>query len=272
MKVKDIYNFMKTIAPEEMAMETDNVGLLVGKTEADVSKVLIALDITSDVISEAIDSGAELIVAHHPLFFSLKTVTDTDITGKKIVQMLSNGVSCICMHTNLDAVSDGVNDALAIAVGIADKTGKADPLSDSVRLGSGDVVSLGRVGFLSKEYTMPEFLASVQKALGANGLRYYDAGRNVYKVAIASGSGGAEWENAIKSGCDTFVTADIKYHMFLDAKELGINLVDGGHYCTENVISCVLAEKLCAAFPETKIIISKALDQTIKFYKQGELK
>jgi len=265
-KVKDIYDFLKTVAPEDMAMETDNVGLLVGKSETNVSKILIALDITSDVITEAVDSGAGLIVAHHPLFFSLKTVTDTDITGKKIVQMLSNGISCICMHTNLDAVSGGVNDALAVAIGIADDTGKAEPLSDTVRLKTGEVVSLGRVGSLNKACSMTKFLASAQKALGANGLRYYDAGRDVYKVAIASGSGGSEWDNAVKSGCDTFVTADIKYHMFLDAKELGINLVDGGHYCTENVVSAVLAEKLCAAFPEIEINLSKALDQTIMFY------
>ena len=264
--VKEIYAFIKSIAPEEMAMENDNVGFLVGTGEAAVSKIIVCLDITSDVISEALDIGAQLIVAHHPLFASLKSVTDENVTGRKIIRMLSGGVSAICMHTNLDAARGGVNDTLAVTVGIADQNRFAEPLSDTVRLDTGEIVSLGRVGYLSKESSMSEYLGFLKEALGVNGIRYFDAGRNVHKVAIASGSGGFEWDNAIKTGCDTFVTADIKYHMFLDAKEFGINLIDGGHFCTENVITGVLAGKIADAFPSVETIISKALDQTVRFY------
>ena len=265
-KVNDVYEFLKSIAPIEMAVETDNVGFLVGSGGAVVSKILVSLDITGDVITEALDNGAELIVAHHPVFFSLKRITDEDIIGKKIVRMLAGGISAICMHTNLDAARGGVNDALAVAVGIADLDRDAEPLSDDNRLDTGEVVSLGRVGYLKKACTMPEYLVSLKKSLNVNGLRYHDAGRAVHKVAISSGAGGAEWDNAVKSDCDTFITADIKYHMFLDAKELGINIIDGGHFSTENLVIDVLAEKLKAEFPSVEVIVSNALDQTVDFF------
>ena len=265
-KVNDVYEFLKTIAPEEMAAETDNVGFLVGSGGADVSAILVSLDITDEVITEALDIGAELIVAHHPLFFSLESVTDTNITGKKVVRMLAGGVSAICMHTNLDAAHGGVNDALAVTVGIADKNRDAEPLSENKRLTTGEVVSLGRVGYLKNPCSMREYLDTLKKALNTNGLRYYDSGRDVHRIAISAGSGGAEWDNAIKSGCDTFITADIKYHMFLAAKELGINIIDGGHFCTENLVVDVLAEKLGAAFPAAQIIVSMVHKQTVDFY------
>jgi len=265
-KVNHVYEYLKSIAPLEMANESDNVGFLVGTINADVSKVLVCLDITDEVVTEALDAGAELIVAHHPMFFSLDKVTDTDIIGKKIVRMLAGGISAVCMHTNLDAAHGGVNDVLAVTVGIADKNRDAKPLSEAKRLATGEIVSLGRVGYLEAPCSMPEYLDKLKKALKVNGIRYFDAARQVHKVAIASGSGGGEWENAKKSGCDTFVTADIKYHMFLEAKELGINIIDGGHFCTENIISDVLVERLITEFPSLDVFISKKLDQTINFY------
>jgi dinuclear metal center YbgI/SA1388 family protein len=265
-KVKDIYEFMKAIAPEEMALDTDNVGFLVGTGEAEVSRILVSLDITSDVISEALEIGAQLIVAHHPLFFSLKSVTDSDITGSKIIRLISGGISAVCMHTNLDAAEGGVNDALAVAVGIADDSKRAEPLADNKRLDTGEIVSLGRVGYLSEPCCMSDYLERLKKALSVNGLRYHDVGRDVYKVAISSGGGSSEWENALKSDCDTFITADIKYHLFLEAKERGINLIDAGHYSTENLVSDVLQSKLKAAFPATYVTVSKAQSQTIEFF------
>ena len=265
-KVNDVFEFLKALAPLEMALDTDNVGFLVGTGDAEVTKILVCLDITGDVISEALDIDAQVIIAHHPIFFSLKSITDTDIIGKKIIRLLSGGISAICMHTNLDAARGGVNDALALVVGIADDSNEADFLSDERRLPSGEIVSLGRVGYLKEACPMLKYIEKLKNALNVNGLRYFDAGSDVHKIAISSGAGGGEWDNAVKSGCDTFITADIKYHMFLDAKELGINIIDGGHYCTENLVSEVLAEKLKSAFPGTEVLISKALNQTVEFF------
>jgi len=257
---------MKSIAPEELAGKNDNVGFLVGAGCTPVKKLLVTLDVTSAVIAEALDTGAELIVAHHPMFFTLSSVTDANVTGKKIVSMLSGGVSAICMHTNLDAAYGGVNDTLAAAVGISDSGMDVKPLSVFAPLCEGENESYGKVGYLKTACSVPEYLRFLKTALDANGLRYYDAGRDVYKVALAGGAGGVEWPNAVKSGCDTFITADIKYHLFLEAMETGINLIDAGHFCTENVVSRVLVEKLCAAFPDIGVALSTAHKEVIRFY------
>jgi len=200
------------------------------------------------------------------MFFSLKRVTDEDIIGDRIIQMLSGGISAICMHTNLDAARGGINDELAVAVGIIDAGEKPELLSEEDLLPSGEAFSYGRVGYLKIPCSLQEYLEMLKKALKTDGLRYYDAGCEVYKVAIVSGSGGDKFDHAIRHGCDTFVTADIKYDVFLSAKELGINLIDGDHFCTENVVTDALAEKLRAAFPIAQVSVSKKHKQTVKFY------
>jgi len=264
--ISEIYEYLDKIAPAAMKMEHDNVGHLVGSVSSDVKKILVSLDITSDVIAEAIELGARLIVSHHPLFFSLKSVTDADTTGKKIIQMLSGGLAAICMHTNLDAALDGVNDALAIAAGITDGGRKAELLAENGRLPTGQAYSYGRVGHLSEPNTLAEYMQKLKTALKADRLRYHDAGLKVYKIAVVGGSGGDELHNAASSGCDTFVTGEMKYHMFLEAKELGMNLIEGGHFCTENLVTEVLAGKLQAEFPETQVVVSRKHTDTVKFY------
>ena len=260
--VNDVYEYLNSIAPIEMKMDFDNVGFLVGTAAGDASKILVSLDITQDVISEALDIGAGLIVSHHPLFFSLKSVTDTDIIGRKIVRLLSGGMSAICMHTNLDAAKDGVNDALAAAAGIVSPS----LLSENGHLPSGEAFSYGRVGYLEKPRKLSEYLDMLKYALNTNGLRYHDAGKDVYKVATVGGSGGGDLHHAVAHGCDTFVTADIKYDIFLEAKELGINIIDGDHFCTENLVTGVLIEKLRQAFSHADVFVSERHKQVAEYY------
>ena len=258
--VIEIYDFLAEFAPVGLKMEFDNVGFLVGRGGNEISKIMVSLDITNDVISEAICEGAGLIVSHHPLFFSLKTVTDSDTTGIKIIRLLENGVAAVCMHTNLDAARGGVNDALAKAAGIADDAGQAELFPE------GSLPAYGRSGYLKNPCGLAEYLGRLKESLNTNGLRYHDAGRDVCKVAVVGGSGGGELINAYAAECDTFVTADIKYDVFLEAKELGINLIDADHFCTENVVTGVLAEKLRAVFPEIGVIVSKKHGQTANFF------
>jgi len=264
--VNEVHEYLMSIAPVEMKMEFDNVGFLVGFGEGDASKILVSLDITDSVISEALDIGAELIVAHHPLFFSLKSVTDADMTGKRIVRLLSGGVSAICMHTNLDAACGGINDELAVATGITGGGTSLELLSEDGCLPNGEAFSYGRVGCLKSPCSMPEYLKMLKNALNSNGLRYHDAGRDVFKIGIVCGSGGDKLHHALSHGCDTFITADIKYDVFLQAKEFGINLIDGDHFCTENVVTKTLADKLRAKFTDTEIIVSQRHAQTACFY------
>ena len=266
-KISDVYDYLSAFAPVEMKMDFDNVGHLVGRADSEAAKIIVSLDVTDDVISEAIGTGARLIVAHHPMFFSLKNVTDADVTGRKIIRMLENGISAICMHTNLDATRGGVNDALAEIVGIS-SPGKLEAglLAEDGHLKSGEAFSYGRCGYLAAPCKLADYLEMLKKRLNTAGLRYLDAGRDVYKVGIVGGSGGSEFHHAVQQRCDTFVTADIKYDTFLEAKELGINLIDGDHFCTENVVTAVLENKLRAAFPDTEVTISHCHGQTAKFY------
>ena len=264
--VNEINEFLFTIAPFEMKAGFDNVGFLVGRGNSEASIILLSLDITDEVISEALDIGATLIVSHHPMFFSLDKVTDADPTGAQIIRMLSVGLAAICMHTNLDGSRGGINDELAVAVGIAENDAYTELLSEDGRLPTGEVFSYGRFGYLKKPCSLPDYLTFLKNVLKTGGLRYHDANRPVHKVAVAGGSGGDKLDCAFKHGCDTFVTADIKYHTFLAAKELGMNLIDADHFCTENVITEVLADKLRANFPKADVRVSKLHAQTVKFY------
>jgi len=265
--VKEVFEYLDSIAPVEMKMASDNVGLLVGRSEADASKILVSLDITNDVVSEALGIGVGLIVSHHPIILQpLHSVTDSDTTGKKIVRLLSGGVSAICMHTNLDAARGGINDALAIAAGIADEEKEAEMLNEAGRLASGEAFSYGRVGYLKSPQTLHEYLGTLKGALNANGLRYYDAGREVSKVAVVGGSGGDDFHHAVTQGCDTFISADIKHHVFLEAMELGLNLIDGGHFSTENLVIGVLADTIRSAFTASKVIVSERQKQIVRFF------
>ena len=264
--ISDVLEFLKSAAPLEMKMDFDNVGLLVGRAGDVLSKVIVSLDITSDVVTEALDTGAQLVVSHHPLFFSINSVTDADVTGRKIVRMLSGGVSAICMHTNLDAARGGVGDALAVAAGIASSGNPAGLLADEGRLETGEAFSYGRVGHLASPLPLKEYMASLKAALGVGVIRYYDSGRAAHKVAVVSGSGGSHFEHAAAQGCDTFVTPDLKNDYFLEAKERGINLIDADHFCTENVVVAPLASKLQAAFPGVDVRVSEKHSQTVNFY------
>ena len=147
--------------------------------DAAVTRAVVALDITDDVIAVAAELGAELIVSHHPLIFgSIKSVTDGDLTGRKLVALLGRGMSAICMHTNLDAAQGGVNDALAAALG-AQVQGV---------LNSEEWIS--RIAELPEAVEFGEFLSRVKLALGANGLRYAGPGRPVKRIGLCGGAGG----------------------------------------------------------------------------------
>lgn len=245
---KDILKNLCAQAPLELQLGFDNSGFLFGRETAAVAKALLALDVTSAVVDEAIEQGAELIISHHPLIFSpLKSVTD-----EKLLRLAQHQIGVISMHTNLDIAQGGVNDALMAALGAQVQ-------------GVLDEYGCGRVGRLDKAMPMEEFLPFCKAVLKTAGLRYYDSGRQVSKLAVMGGSGGDSLETAYRLGCDTYLTADIKYHQFLEAQELGINLIDGDHFCTENLVIPVLVQRLRAAFPETEFNISKRHHQVIRF-------
>lgn len=252
--VKDVFDLLARKAPPETKLDFDNVGLLVGRSDREVKKVLLSLDITDEVIAEAIELSADLIVSHHPLFFELKSVTDATWTGERALTLAENRIAAICMHTNLDAARGGVNDALLAAVG-CDYAGELDPET-----------GIGRVGVRPQDTALQVFLAEIKESLHCAGLRYHDAGRPVRRVAVCGGSGGGELALAYAAGCDTYVTADIKYDPFLEAKHLGLNLIDADHFCTENVVVPVLKSWINEAFSDVDAVISARHRQTARFF------
>lgn len=254
-QVKDIYNYIDSLAPFETQMDFDNAGLLVGRSDAQVDKVLVALDITTQVIAEATEMGAQLIVAHHPvIFYPIKAVTDADVTGEKVLRLAENRIAAICAHTNLDAAQGGVNDLLAEKLGLTE----LEQLHQDGVDEQGRPYGIGRVGVLKTQSPLntAAFAEKVKAALNASSVRYMDASRPVHRVAVGGGSCGSMLRDAVCAGCDTFVTSDVKYDVFLGAKELGINLLDAGHFSTEDVVTESLVQTLQHAFPQVTIVKS----------------
>ena len=254
--VKDILEFLETLAPRSMKMEWDNVGLLCGSKAAEVTTILVALDPFEGVCREAAEIGAQLIVTHHPLIFRAPSaITDETAVGRSIMFLCREGISSINAHTNLDQAAGGVNDVLAEKLG----------LRNVQIINPVDGVGLLRCGEVATQ-SMESFLATVKEKLGCDGLRYVNSGKAVQKVAVGGGACAGEMMEALAAGCDTFVTADVKYNQFWDAYDLGLNLIDAGHFQTENPVVTVLAEKIAAAFPEIRVEISKTHGDCMKYY------
>ena len=260
--VGDILSYLETLAPRSMKMDWDNVGLLCGGKSRPVTKVLVALDPFEGVCKEAVQWGAELILTHHPLIFSpLKSVTDETSIGRAVQLLCANSISAINAHTNLDCAPGGVNDCLARTLG----------LSDVQVIAPSGVDELGRPWGLLRQGTveaqpLSDFLPKVKSALNCEGLRYVNGGKPVHRVAVGGGACASELMDAVSTGCDTFVTADVKYNQFWDAKDLGLNLIDAGHFPTENPVVSLLAAKIAAQFPEVSVTISETHRDCMKFF------
>ena len=253
--VRDIYNFMDKIAPFHIQEDFDNAGFLVGRGESAVGRVLVALDITLEVAEEARSWGAELIVAHHPVVFHpVKSVTDGSLTGRVLLALIENKIAAICAHTNLDAACGGVNDCLAEALELTEigQLQQAGVDAQGRPYGIGRVGTVHRPGLSAREYA-----AFVKEKLGSACVRVVSGGKPVQKVAVGGGACGSMLEDVVAQGCDTFVTADVKYDRFLDAKALGLNLLDAGHFSTENVVCAPMVRWLSEEFPNVDVRLSE---------------
>ena len=250
MTVQTILDYLFTLAPITYKEPWDNVGFLAGRKDAQVTKILVALDAAAAVAEEAAALGCELVVTHHPLIFCApKHVTDADPMTQTLLSYLEKGVAVISMHTNLDCVPGGVNDVLAEKLG----------LHNIEILDDGETAGLLRAGEVEPQ-TLPAFAAFVKETLACPGLRCVEGGKPVRRVAVGGGGCAGYIELAAASGCDTFVTADVKYHEFQEARTRWLNLIDAGHFETENPVCSLLRDKLAAAFPETEVLLSAHAD------------
>lgn len=258
--VRQIEEALYSLAPRELAMGWDNVGLLVGDPDQEVTRILVSLDITQAVAEEATAKGAQLIIAHHPVmnckWLPVQTLRADTRQGKLLRTLVRHEIAAICMHTNLDIARSGVNDVLA----------------ETLRLTSPQVLgqeNLIRFGVLESEMPLTAFAAQVNKLLNCHGLRYVDGGKPVYRVAVGGGSCGDSWREALVAGCDTFVTSDVKYHDFLDASSEGLSIIDAGHFETEDPVCRAVIQYLHEKFPALHFEKSSQRG-VIHYYVEGE--
>ena len=257
--VKDIHEFIKTIAPEDMAMEWDHVGLLCGHSDREVKKIMVALDPFAAVCREARDENCQLLLTHHPAIWKLDAVNDATQTGKNLLFLIENGIAALNAHTNLDCAPGGVNDCLAEKLGLSNVE-VIDPVGTDAQGRDYGLLRGGNVAPIEAE----AFVQHVKAALGCEGLRYV-AGREITRVAVGGGSCSDALPRVAQLGYDALVTADCKYNAFADAADLGITLIDAGHFQTENPVCAYLAQAVQAAFPEVEVLLSSTHRDVIRF-------
>lgn len=248
--INDILNYFETFAPVETAMDFDNCGLLVGDGEAAVTKALVTLDITAEVVEEAKSLGCELIISHHPVIFNpIKKMNPRSVP----YLLAKNDIAAVCMHTNLDLAEDfGVNRCLAEAVGIK------NPAKSNI----GECMMTGE---LEAGLTSAEFAEKVKRALNCEGLRYTCCGKKIKRVAVACGAGGSDIFAAAAEGADALVTGEIKHHEINAANGLGITVVDAGHFKSEDIVILPLAKRLGEEFSEITFTKSKTYTDNMKY-------
>ena len=262
--VSHILNYLQTLAPPSMAESWDHVGLNCGHLGKEVRTLLVALDPFAAVCQEAADLHADLLVTHHALLWNPGFIADADAQGKNTLFLIEHGIAHINAHTNLDYAPGGVNDVLARRLGLQ----SVEVLDPKGIDGQGQPWGLVRLGTVPPQ-PLTEFLCGVQQRLGCPGLRYTEAAPTVHRVAVGGGACGSELYAVAKAGCDTFVTSDIKYNQFWDAQELGLNLIDAGHFYTENPVCAMLAQKIQSAFPEIQVHLSGKHRDYMKFFKKS---
>ena len=241
MKVKNILDFIEKIAPFSLALSYDNVGLLVGDPENEVTKILFTLDITVDAVDSAIKNGCELIVSHHPVIFNpIKSVTAESVVYK----LASNRISAICAHTNLDRAQGGVNDTLAALVG----------MKNIEILCPDDFEIIGRIGDI-EPISVPDYVEKLKMILKTENISFYDSKKTIKRLAVISGGGGGDIHAAKAAGADALLTGEAKYNQLVDCINMGFSLIAAGHYETENPVLPVIAKKVSDEFPEIKAFI-----------------
>lgn len=264
MKCSDLINELENFAPISLAESWDNPGLIVGDTQGDIKKVLVALDATNEVIDEAIEIGADIIITHHPMLFSaIKKITNETPMGMKLRKLIGNNIAHFAMHTNLDIAFGGTNDELARIAGLKE----VEVLRESCEQ-NGQVNGLGRIGILRKATTFGNFASILKKELYLDSIRVVgDTEKLVRRVGLCTGSGFEFMEDAVKKGADVFITADLRYHESQKALEAGICVVDATHYASENIIVPVICKYLKELDRGLEVVESQVNGQVFKDIK-----
>lgn len=256
MKIQEVIEILERLVPRKLAMNWDNVGLLVGRKDREVTGIYVGLDATEAVIQGAIDSGCNLLLTHHPLLFSpVKKVNDEDFVGNRILTMIEHGISYYAMHTSYDSAPGCMADRAAELLGIKDGM-PLEPVNEEGEPPCG----IGKVGQLAEPVTLERLYAIVKEQFRLPAVQVFPAAPGngcisgepdlIDRIAVSPGSGKSMILPAIDAGAQVLITGDIGHHEGIDAAACGLTVIDAGHYGLEHIfiphMAGYLREKLRA--------------------------
>ena len=254
--ISDVVEILEELVPPQLAEDWDNVGLMVGRMDHPVKKILFALDFTAEVLEQAIKQKTDLIITHHPAIFTkLKSIRDNDWQSNLLMGAIEHGIAVYSAHTNLDCVGTGVNHVLARRLMLED----LDVLDDSN--------GLGRIG-TSSITSLEDFAALIKKRLKADYVVVGNAGKKVRRVAVCGGAGSDLIDLALAKGADTLVTGDVKYHSAQKAVFSGLNIIDAGHQATELPVLDHFADRLSCRFMDEEYDVLVTIAKETLLLKQ----
>jgi len=268
LKVKDINNIMEEYAPIELKESFDNVGLMIGDERSEVTSILVALDCTLEVIKEAKAKGCNLILTHHPpLFLKPASITTGTLTGKKVLELIKNNINVYSSHTNLDSTEEGLNDIVTNILGFNEWSIISPSVNNHTLK---DKAGIGRIVQLKEPMLLKDLCDHVKEKLETASIRYCgEDNKIIEKLAIINGSGEDFFEASRKNKVDCIITGDTTYHYVSDINELGIAVIDGGHFETEwpamKIVAKNLEVKLTQLGFENKVYISESCRSPYKF-------
>ena len=256
-KVKDVTKVVEEFAPLSIQEKWDNSGLCIGSPEAPVTSVLLGLDCTPELVDEAIECGADMIITHHPLIFGgLKKISPDDMVGAAVFKAIKAGISIYAAHTNADKVIAGVSGAMAAKLGLTDV---------QILEEDGEGTGLGVVGNLPEPMTAEQAVELVKNRFALKSVRTSKPIEGkIERVAMCGGSGGSLISAAKAAGAQLYLSGDISYHNFFTSE--GFMLMDIGHYESEIEIVDILFSLIKKNFPTFAVRITQNMHSNPIYY------
>lgn len=238
MKCNDIIKQLQKLAPEELACSWDNVGLLLGRSDKNISKILIALEITDEVVEMAISQQADMVLTHHPMIFHpLKRINSEDFIGRRVLRMLRYDICCYAMHTNFDKAAFGMGTLAADKLGLLEQRPLDEISTYTDAAGQEETAGIGRIGHLREALGIRELCGLISREFQHEGIKVFvpESRRNakLTEVAVVPGSGADYVAAAAESGADVLITGDVSHHQGADAISQNMIILDVGHYAME---------------------------------------
>jgi len=233
LKAKDIIEAMNKWAKPGLIDSWDNTGFQIGNMDTKVNKILVSLDLDNLALETAVNNNCNMIISHHPFIFKpLERILSTEPKGRQVMEIIKNEIVVYNAHSNLDLADGGVNDELARLLGLKDTRF----LQERYKGEDGTIYGYGRIGKV-EEILLKNFIEKIKEVLDISNLILYgDRNRKIKNIAVCGGSGSSFIYDAYKKGADLYITGDIKYHDAQLGYNLGLNIVDAGHYHTEKII------------------------------------